>query len=114
QEVHLDRDDAVACTRLAAATFHVERETSGAEAARPRVGQLCEQLPDGTEEPGIRGGIGPRAAPDGRLADLDDLVDELPAHELVVCARLLAPPAQPAGGRPIDRVDHQRALPRAR
>src|SRR5262249_25880679 len=114
QEVHLDRDDAVAGARLAAAALHVEREASGAEATRPRVGQLREQLPDWAEESGIGGGIGPRAAADGRLADLDDLVDELPAHELVVCAWLLAPAAEPADHAAVERVDHQGALPRAR
>src|SRR5262249_56893963 len=92
QDVHLDRDDAVAGARLAAAALHVEREASGAEATRPRVRQLREQIPDGAEEPGIRGGIGARAAADRRLTDLDDLVDELPAPQLVAGPRLVPPP----------------------
>src|SRR4030095_10903880 len=83
QEVPLDGDDADASARLAATALHVEREAAGAEAPRAGVGQLCEELPDGAEEAGVRRRVGARAATDGRLADLDHLVDELPPDQLV-------------------------------
>src|SRR4029078_9576600 len=46
QKVHLDRNDAVALTRLAAAALDVERKTSRLEAARLRFRHHREQLAD--------------------------------------------------------------------
>ena len=77
QEVHLDRDDAVALAGFASAALDVEREAAGLVAARPRFGQHREQLADEREQPGVGRGIRPRRAADRRLIDLDDLVDQI-------------------------------------
>src|SRR6185503_15772122 len=114
EEMHLDRDDAVAGARLAAATFHVEREASRSITAGACLGYLREELADRTEEAGVGSGIRAWAPPDRGLADLDHLVDELPARELVVSPWLFAPEPQLSRQRAIDGVDDERALPRSR
>jgi hypothetical protein len=81
QEVHLDLDQPVALARLAAAALHVEREAPRPVAADLGLGHLREQLADGREEPGVRGRVGARRAPDGALVDVDDLVDVLEARD---------------------------------
>src|SRR5207244_7332746 len=114
KEMHLDRDQAIAGARFATAALHVERETAGSVAAGTGLGELCEQIPDGGKGTRIRRRIRARAPADRRLADLDHLVDQLPAHELAVYPRLLPPAAEPAGERTMERVADERALARAR
>ena len=75
QEVHLDRDDAVALARFAAAALDVEREAARLEAARLRLGHHREQLADEREEAGVGRRVGPRRPADRRLIDLDHLVE---------------------------------------
>ena len=87
QEVHLDRDDAVALARLAAAALDVEREASRLEAARLRVRHHREQIADEGEQAGVGRRIRSRRPADRRLIDLDHLVDELDAFDPVVRAR---------------------------
>src|SRR4029079_5851378 len=84
QEVHLDRDDAVALTGLAPPALDVEREPSRLEPARLRLRHHRAQVTDEGEHPGIGGGVAARRATDGRLVDLDDLVDELDAVDPIV------------------------------
>src|SRR5205814_8641391 len=87
QEVHLDLDRAVACTRLAAASLDVEREPARLVTTHPRFLGLAEQLADGVEDARVGGGVGPRRTPDGRLVDVDDLVEELVAFDGAVTPR---------------------------
>ena len=75
QEVHLDRNDAVALARLAAAALHVEREAPRLEPARLRIGHHGEQIADEGEETRVSRGIAARRAADRRLIDLNHLVD---------------------------------------
>src|SRR5581483_10593886 len=79
QEVHLDLDRSVAGARLAASTLAVEREPTGLVAADAGFLGLGEQLADGVEHARVRRWIRPRRAADGRLVDVDDLVEELVA-----------------------------------
>ena len=76
QEVHLDRDDAVALARFAAAALDVEREPSRLVAARLRFGHHREQLADEREQARVGRRIRSRRPADRRLIDLDHLVDQ--------------------------------------
>src|SRR5262249_15471589 len=105
EEVHLDGDEAVAAARLAAAALHVEGEPTRTVATRARLGELREQLADRREHTGVGGGIRAWAASDRRLVHLDHLVDQLPADQLVVRARLLPTEAELPRERTVERVD---------
>ena len=87
QEVHLDGDDAVALAGLAPPAFHVEREAARPEPAGPGVRHHREQVADEREQPGVGRRVRARRAADGRLIDLDHLVDELDAVDAIVRAR---------------------------
>ena len=87
QEVHLDLDRAVAGARLAPAAGHVEAEPAGQVAADLRLLGLGEQLADVVEHAGVGGRVRPRRAPDRRLVDVDDLVEQLDALDPLVEAR---------------------------
>ena len=89
QEIHLDGLIAVAATGLATASLDVERETAGLVAANLGLGQADEQGADVREHAGIGGGIRTRRTADGRLVDIDDLVDMLEALDAVVGQRSL-------------------------
>ena len=86
QEVHLDFEQAVTCTRLAAAALDIERETARAVAARLGIRRLGEQIADVVEHTRVGCRIGARRAPDGRLVNVDDLIQILDADELVMRA----------------------------
>ena len=83
QEVHLDLDDAVALTGLAAAALDVEREAARPVAAHLRIGHEREQLADEIERAGVRRRIRARRASDRRLIDDDELVERLGAASRV-------------------------------
>src|SRR5262249_18700715 len=110
QEVHLDLDDAVALARLAAPALDVEREAAGLVAARLGLGQAGEPFADRGERARIGGRVGARRAADGRLVDVDDLVDVLQALDRVVRGRRFRRAVQPPRDRAIERVDQQRRL----
>ena len=114
QEVHLDLDLAVALAGLAAPSRHVEREAPGAVAARAALGQRREEGPQVVPEPDVGGRVGARGAPDRRLVDVDDLVDELHALELLVRPDRALGAVDGVGERGRERVRHERALARAR
>src|SRR5205807_5084069 len=90
QEVHLDRNHAVALARLAAAALHVEREAPRLVAARLRLGHHREELTDEREHARVGRGIASRRTTDWRLVDLDHLVDQLDAVDAIV-RPMLAP-----------------------
>ena len=75
EELHADLLHAGALARLAAAALHVEGEAPLAEAAADGVGLCGEQVAHVVEQPGVGGRVRARRAADGRLIDLDDLVD---------------------------------------
>src|SRR5262245_3524094 len=70
QEVHLDRDHAVALARLAAAALHVEGEAARFVAARAGVGQHGEQLANEREKTGVSRRIRSWRTSNRRLVDL--------------------------------------------
>ena len=84
EEVHLDDLDARALALLAASAGDVEGEAAGLETPHLGVLRILEQEADVVEHAGEGGRIRPRRAADGRLVDLDELVDVLhPLDSLV-------------------------------
>ena len=102
QEVHLDLDDAVALALLAAPALDVEREPARPVAARLGLRQPGEPLAHRREGAGIGRGVRARRAADRRLVDVDDLVEEFEAGEVVVRGRVHPRAVQP----PRDRLVH--------
>src|SRR6266508_3734193 len=111
---HLDLDDPVAGARLAASTLHVEGEAAGGVAAQARLGDRGEQITDRREEAGVGRWIGPRRAADGRLVDVDDLVDVLDAFDAVMGAGPVLRLRDDLREPPVEDLVHQGALPRSR
>ncbi len=75
QEVHFDADDAVALAGFTAAALDVEAEAAGLVAPDLGFRRLAVELADGIEDARIRRRVGPRRPTDGRLVDVDDLID---------------------------------------
>ena len=88
----------------------LKEKRPGRVAARLRFRQSGEPVADGGEGAGVGGGIGARRPADRRLVDVDHLVDELEALDPLVPAGMLARAVQPAGERPVERLDDQRRL----
>ena len=114
QELHLDLDDSVALAVLAATALDVEREAARAVTAQTGFRYTGEQLADGREQANVSRRIGARGPADGRLVDLDDLVDRFRALQRVVLARLVARAAHGARERSEEDLRHERALAAAR
>ncbi len=93
--MHLDLDDAVALAGLAAPALDVEREASRRIAARLGFRQLREPFADRRESAGIGRGVRARRAADGRLVDVDHLVEMFDALDLVMRGRVLMRAVQP-------------------
>ena len=89
EEIHLDDLDAGALALLAAPAGDVEGEAAGLEAPHLGVLRLFEQEPDIVEHARESGRIRPRRPSDGRLVDLDELVDQLNPFQPVIRKRLL-------------------------
>ncbi len=77
QEVHLDLDDTLALTGFAAPTLDVEGEAARLVAANARLRHLGEEFANAGEGIGVGRGIRARRAPNGRLVDIDDLIQVL-------------------------------------
>ncbi len=114
QEVHLDLHEAVALARLAAPALDVEREAPGLVAAHPRLLRPREQRADEREDAGVGGGVAARCTADGRLVDVDDLVDVLGPLDARVRPRPVLRAMQHLGERAIQDVVDERRLARAR
>src|SRR5262249_23831401 len=76
----------VALTRLAASARLVEAETAGFVPADLRFRHPGEEGADLVEDLDVGGGVGTWRAADGRLIDVDDLVDMLDTEQPIVCA----------------------------
>ena len=87
QELHLDLIVALPLAGLTPAALDVEGEPAGRITPHPSLGQAGEQLSDGGEGAGVGGRVGAGGAADGRLVDIDHLVDVLHTHQFIVCAR---------------------------
>jgi hypothetical protein len=77
QKVHLNLDDTVSAAGFAAAALDVEAEPPFSVSAYLGVGGLGEQLADDGRTHRYSGRVGARRAPDGRLVDVDHLVDQV-------------------------------------
>src|SRR5205085_3410109 len=74
---------------------------------------LGEEVPDLVEHAGVGGGVGARAAADGRLVDVDDLVEVLGALDGAVAAGHRLRPVDPLHQGVVQDVVDQRRLPAA-
>ena len=84
QKVHLDFEQAVTRAGLTAAALDIEGETACIIAACLRICRLGEQVADIVEHTRIGRRIGTRRTSDGRLVNVDDLVEILDADEFVM------------------------------
>ena len=84
QKIHFDAAQTIPLAGFAAAALDVEAEAAGAVAALARFREHGEEISNGRENAGVRGGIRPRRAADGRLIDFDDFVDVLGADNFAV------------------------------
>ena len=114
QEVHLDLDKAVAGAFFAAATLDVEAEPPRLVPARLRLGQSGEPVANIGEGAGIGGGVGSRGAANGRLVDVDYLVEMFQPAQAVMRARHQPRTVQRARCRRLQCVDNQARLARTR
>ena len=113
QEVHLDADDAVALARFAAPALDVEREAARLEPSLPGLGQHRKQLADEREQARVGGRVAAWGAPDGRLVDLDHLVDQIDAVDAIVETRVARRLVERLGERLVQNLVDQRRLARA-
>ena len=86
QKVHFDLDDAIAVTGLAPAALDIEGEPGRIVAPHLGIVGLGKHLPDVGEHTGVGGRVGTRGAADGRLIDVDDLVQFLHTQNVPVLA----------------------------
>ena len=90
--MHLDLDQPVALTGLAAPALDVKRNRPGLYPRALASGSPAEPIPDRRKGPVYRSRVGARRAPDRALVDIDHLVEML---------------------EPFDRLTRRRRLPRA-
>ena len=76
-------------------------------------GQHREQLADEREQAGVGRRVRARRPADGRLVDLDHLVDQVDAFDRRVRARLVGRAIQRPRERPVEDLVHERRLARA-
>ncbi len=110
QEVHLDLDQPVALTSFAAPALDVEAEPSGAIAAGLGLRQLAEPVADGLEGARIGGRVGPGRAANGRLVDIDDLIEIFQALDPLVGRGRVRGVVQPASRGLIEGLDGEGGL----
>ncbi len=110
QEVHFDLNIAFAGAGLAAAALDVEGEAPGRVATHPRFGDGGEELAHGREGAGVGGRVGARRAADGRLVDVDDLVDVVQSEDAVAVAGAVAGAVQELGSLLVEDVVDEGAL----
>ena len=96
EELHLDLQDAVARTGLAAATLDVEGEAPSRVATESRLLGSSKELTDWREEADVRCGVRARRTADWALVDLDYLVNLIEAGDAVVRPWSLFRAVQPA------------------
>ena len=113
QEVHLDLERAVALAGLAAPALDVEAEAARTVATDLGLLRHGEQLADVVEQAGVGGRVGAGRPADGRLVDVDDLVQQVDAFDAIVLAGPHRHPVHLVGQAAEDDVVHQRGLARA-
>src|SRR6266568_353294 len=94
QEIHLDFHDALTLTGFASPPLDIKGEAAGLIAAYLRFRHLRKQFPNTGEGSSIGGGIRARSSPNGRLIDIDYLVQVLQTLNGIVRSRLLMRPEE--------------------
>ena len=112
--MHLDLDDTVALTRLAAPALDVKAEASGLVPARLGFGQTGKPVADRGERTGVSCGVRPRCASDCPLVDVDHLIQMLEAFDGFAGRGRLAGTVQVHGRGLEQRLDGQRRFTAAR
>ena len=108
EKIHFEPVRAAPFARLAAAPRDVEAESPRLEAPHLRFGQLREQVADQVEQFDVRGRVRAGRAADGRLVDVDRLVEMLEPGDACVRAGKSLPLVQIAVERfPQDVVDER-------
>ena len=110
KEVHFNAALTVTLTGFASATLDVEGEAAWFVAALARLGKHGKEVADGGEDAGVGGGIGAGGASNGRLIDLDDLVELVDTDDGAVLAGLLAGAVELLGEGAVKDVVHKRRL----
>ncbi|MBV6516800.1 MAG: hypothetical protein HPKKFMNG_02490 [Planctomycetes bacterium] len=110
QEVHLDQLDALALAGFTPAAGNVEREAAGLVAPLPRLVRLGEEVANEAKHVGVCRGVAAGRAADGRLVNLDDLVDLVEALDALVFTRLGSRAVHVLGQRAGEDVCDQGAL----
>ena len=114
KKVHLDLFLPLTLAGFATSALDIEAESAGCIRPQPGVRRLGEQRTDVVENLGVGGGVGSRRSPDGRLVDLDNLVDMLDAGDLLVSASAPSGQMELVRDPAIENVLDQRALAGAR
>src|SRR6185503_18058493 len=99
----------VAGTRFTASALDVEREAARLIAAHARFRKLRKKVAQMREQAGVGRRVGAWCTADRRLVDVDHLVEQLPAVELLVCSRFFLGIVEALRQSAIQSVDDQRA-----
>ncbi len=94
--------------------LHVETETSRFVAALPRFRQHGVEIANGRERLRVGGRIGARRAPDRRLIDFNDFVDESRPSMEPCAAGSASDPYTALAAAPVQNIVHQRRFAAAR
>ncbi len=105
--MHFDLYDAIAAARFAAAALDVEAESPRLVAAHARFGGSGKKVADKIEQPRIGAGIGAGRATDGRLVDVDHLIDMLKPLNAFVAPGKGVCVVQVLGQGTVERIDDQ-------
>ena len=111
--MHFDLQKAVAGAGLAPSAANVEGEPARAVAAERGILRRGENIADIIKEAGIRCGVAPRRAADGRLVDGDDLIDIFKTVHACALAGAGLRAHLFGGKRFIQYLVHERGLARA-
>ncbi len=97
EKVHLYANNSVPLAGLAPPSFYVKREASRVKT--PKLGLLGagKELPDIVEQACVGGRVGPWGPANGRLVNLDHLIQEFQAPYLLVGSRKGMGPVQLGG-----------------
>ena len=107
QKVHFNLDDAIALAGFAASALDVERETPRCIAARFSVWQSSKPFADRRKRARIGGWIRAWCAANGRLVNIDDLVEMFKTVDALMRCGMLGSAIQFAGHGFVERVNDQ-------
>ncbi len=110
QEIHFDAALTISLARFAAASGDVEGKTPSLVAAFAGSGEHRKQITNGSEDAGVRGGVGSRRSTDGRLVDANGFVELIESCDGCVLAGSFAGAVKLVRERAIENVVDERAL----